>query len=209
VLSQYQATPQLYTVNGITGFSGNYCATSDGVSNVLFYSVGSATACSGLTGSPTYTMPIANTLEGIGSTDSYSVCGSALFQMPYAGPIGSGSAIPDQTSFYLWKAMAIDLNRGVALQPGPHPIDGWNTGPSPVPPFSDFYKDHVYNTYAYQVHQNMIGNRSYALQYDEPGGLAPTLTSDPAVPLQITIWNIPAYSRTTPTTTASPIPCPT
>lgn len=208
VLSKYQAAPQLYTVNGIAGFSGNYCATSDGVSNVLFYSVGSATTCSGLSGSPAYTMPIASTLEGTGTTDSYGVCGSALFQMPYGGPT-SGSAIPDLTSFYLWKAMAIDLNRGVALQQGPHPIDGWNTNPSPIPPIGDFYKDHVSNTYAHLVHQNMIGNRSYALQYDEPGGLAPTLTSDPAVPLQITIWNIPAYSRTTPTTTASPIPCPT
>jgi hypothetical protein len=50
VVSQYQTTPRLYTLNGVPGLSGNYCATFDGNSNVLFYSVGSATTCSSLSG---------------------------------------------------------------------------------------------------------------------------------------------------------------
>ena len=72
----------------------------------------------------------------------------------------------------------------------------------------DVYKRQAFNQYAYLVHKYMIGNRTYALQYDEPGGLAPTFTSDPTQPLQITVWNIPTYSRATPTVTATPLPCP-
>jgi hypothetical protein len=103
--------------------------------------------------------------------------------------------------------MVIDIARGVALQTtGTHPIGGWAT--SPAVPFSTFYLDPAFNQYAYLVHKYMIGNRTYALQYDEPGGLAPTFTSDPTLPLQITIWNIPSYSRATPTVNATPLPCP-
>ena len=204
VLLQYQAAPQLYTLNGLGGFSGNYCASSDGSSNVLFYSVGSATNCSSLPGSP-ITMNIAQTLEGTGTTDSYGVCGSAIFQMPYGG---AGGPLPTQTLFYLWKAMAIDIARGVALQSGTHPIGGWDNSPPTPVPFSNYYLDPAYNKYAYLVHKYMIGNRSYALQYDEPGGLAPQFNSIPSQPLQITIWNIPTYSRAAPTVTATPQPCP-
>ncbi len=204
VLLQYQATPQLYTLNGLNGFSGNYCASSDGSSNVLFYSVGSATNCSSLPGSP-ITMNIARTLEGTGQTDSYGVCGSAIFQMPYGG---AGGPLPTQTLFYLWKAMAIDIARGVALQSGTHPIGGWDTSPPTPVSFSNYYLDPAYNKYAYAVHKYMIGNRSYALQYDEPGGLAPTFTSVPSLPLQITVWNIPSFTRAAPNVQATPLPCP-
>ena len=207
VLQQYQTTARLYTLNGLNGQSGNYCATFDGSSNVQFYSVGSATTCSGLSGTP-ISMGIANTLEGTGTTDSYGVCGSAIFQMPYGGS-GAGTPFTSQTQFYLWKAMVIDIARGVALQSGTHPIGGWDTSPPTPVPLSSFYLDPAYNQYSYLVHKYMIGNRSYALQYDEPGGLAPTFTSDPTQPLQITVWNIPTYSRATPTAQATPLPCPT
>ena len=206
VLSQYQTTPRLYTLNGVPGFSGNYCATFDGTSNVLFYSVASATTCSSLPGTPIST-GVANSLEGTGNTDSYGVCGSAIFQMPWGGS-GAGTPFTTQTQFFLWKALVIDIARGVALQTGTHPIGGWDTGPVPPVPLSSFYLDPAFNQYAYLVHKYMIGNRSYALQYDEPGGLAPTFTSDPAVPMQVTIWNVPTYSRATPTVTATPLPCP-
>ncbi len=204
VLSQYQTAPQLYTLNGLNGFSGNYCAKFDGSNNVLFYSVASATTCSSLPGTP-ISMGIASTLEGTGTMDSYGVCGSAIFQMPYGG---AGGPLPTQTGFYLWKAMVIDIARGVALQNGTHPIGGWDTSPSTPVPLSSFYLDPAFNQYAYLVHKNMIGNRSYTLQYDEPGGLAPTFTSNPAQPMQVTIWNVPTYSRATPTVTATPLPCP-
>ncbi len=105
--------------------------------------------------------------------------------------------------------MVIDMARGVALQNGTHPIGGWDPSPPTPAPFSTFYLDPAFNQYAYLVHKYMIGNRTYALQYDEPGGLAPTFTSDPSLPLQITIWNIPSYSRATPTAVATPLPCPT
>jgi hypothetical protein len=205
VLQKYQTTPQLYTLNGLNVVSGNYCATSDGSSNVLFYSV-AGTSCSGLSGTP-ITMGIANTLEGVGPTDSYGVCPSAIFQMPYSGS-GGTTPFTNQTQFYLWKAMVIDIARGVALQNGTHPIGGWDTSPPTPAPLSSFYLDPAFNQYAYLVHKYMIGNRTYALQYDEPGGLAPTFTSDPTQPLQITVWNIPTYSRATPTVTATPLPCP-
>jgi hypothetical protein len=206
VLQQYQASPRVYTLNGIAGFSGNYCATFDGSSNVLFYSVGSATTCSGLSGTP-ISMGIAQTLEGSNiPPDSYGVCPNAIFQMPYHA---AGGPLSSETAFYLWKAMVIDFARGVALQTGTHPIGGWDTSPSPPVPLSSFYLDPVFNQYAYLVHKHMIGNRSYTLQYDEPGGLAPTFTSDPSQPLKVTIWNIPAYSRPTPTAMATPLPCPT
>ena len=205
VLSQYQTTPRLYTLNSLNGVSGNYCVTFDGSSNVQFYSVGTATSCSSLPGSPT-TMNIAQTLLGDGTTDSYGVCGNAIFKMPYGGPGGPLSSL---TVFYLWKAMVIDISRGVALQTGTHPIGGWDTSPPTPVPLSNFYLDPAFNKYSYLVHKYMIENRSYALPYDEPGGLAPTFTSDPAQPMKVTIWNIPTYSRATPTATATPLPCPT
>lgn len=206
VLSQYQSAQQLYTLNGIPGFSGNYCATFDGSSNVVFTSIGPSTSCSNPSGTQ-ISLGIAQTLEGSNQgVDSYGVCRSSIFSMPYGG---AGGPIPNETAFYLWKAMVIDIARGVALQTGPHPIGGWNTDPTPPVPFSTFYVDPAYNTYAYLVHKYMIGNRTYALPYDEPGGLAPTFASDPSQPLQITIWNIPSYSRATPTANATPQPCPT
>lgn len=77
----------LYTLNTLNGVSGNYCVTFDGSSNVQFYSVGTATSSSSLPGSPT-TLNIAQTLLGDGTTDSYGVCGNAIFKMPYGGPGG-------------------------------------------------------------------------------------------------------------------------
>lgn len=214
VLKQYQATPQLYTLNGVNdGQSGNYCVTFDGSTSVMFYSVGSATNCSSLTGSPTL-MGIQKTLMGTvqpngqDNTDSYGVCQSALFEMPYGSAADAGGQLSSKTVFYLWKAMVIDISRGVALQSGMHPIGGWDTSPNPPVPLSSFYLDPMFSKYGYLVHKYMIGNRSYVAQYDEPGGLAPTFTSDPAQPMQVTIWNIPTYSRATPTVTATPLPCP-
>ncbi len=203
VLSQYQSTPRLYTLSGIAGYSGNYCASSDGTSNVFFYSVGSTMTCASL-GSPTYTMPIANTLEGDGVTSS-GICYSAIFSMPYGG---AGGPLTDETEFYLWKAMVIDIARGTVLSTSTHPVGGWNTSPTTLPPFSDFYQEPINNTYAKLVHTYMIGNRSYALQYDEPGGYAPTFNSVPSKTLHITIHQIPTYSAAMPTTTPTPLPCP-
>lgn len=217
VLSQYQQAPQLYTLKGIniTPLSQNYCAGFDGSANVLWYAVHTAGNCSNLPGAPSFTMPIVGTLlgetdgTGKGRLDSYGVCGSAIFEMPYGGPGATPALGTTQDLFYLWKAMVIDISRGVALQSGTHPIGGWETGPVPPVPFSTFYLDPVFNQYAYLVHKYMIGNRTYALQYDEPGGLAPTFTSDPAQVMQVTIQNIPLYSRSTPTANATPLPCPT
>lgn len=214
LLSQYQTTPRLYTLNGTTQ-SGNYCATFDGVSNVQFYSVGSATSCSGLSGSPAYTMPINTTLEGTvngtgaANTDSYGVCQSAVYRMPYGGPLG-GSPLADLNEFYLWKAMVIDIARGVASQqpPATHPVGGWSTSPTVPVSFNSLFTDPVYNKYAYLVHKYMINNQSYALQYDEPGGLAPAFTSVPSQTLQITIQQIPTYSSTQPTALPTALPCP-
>jgi hypothetical protein len=206
LLAKYQSTPRLYTLNGVPGLSGNYCASSDGTANILFYSVGSATSCAGPLGTATYKMNIAQTLTGSMTTDSYGVCHSSIFTMPYGGP---GGPLVDLPEFYLWKAMVIDIARGVALQNGAHPISTWNTSPTTPVPFSNFYLDPVYNTYSYLVHKYMINNLSYALPYDEPGGLAPAFTSDTSQVLQITIQKIPTYSRTQPTTVATPLPCPT
>lgn len=204
VLSQYQSTPRLYTLSGIAGYGGNYCASSDGMSNVLFYSAGSAKACAAL-GSLAYTMPIANTLEGDGVTSS-GICYGAIFSMPYGG---AGGPLADETEFYLWKAMVIDFARGTVLSTSPHPVGGWNTSPATLPPFSEFYEEPINNTYAKLVHTYMIGNRSYALQYDEPGGYAPTFNSVPSETLHITIHQIPTYNAPIPTTTPTPLPCPT
>lgn len=203
ILQQYQATPQLYTLNG-TSQSGNYCASSDGSANILFYYVNTGTSCASLSGSPAYTMPVSTTIEGANGTVVSGVCMSALFQLPF----GPGAPFTDLNEFYLWKALAIDINRGVALQSGTHPIGSWNLNPSPPVPFSSYFKDPVYNKYAYLVHQNMINNLSYALAYDEPAGQASTFTANPSVPLQITIWNIPSYSSPQPTATATPLACP-
>ena len=88
------------------------------------------------------------------------------------------------------------------------------TTPTP-PPFTSYYLDPVFDLYAQQVHEAMLGNNSYALQYDEPGGLAPTLTGPSSVSgpaLQITVQNIPpAVSAPTPVPSpvATPLACPT
>ena len=216
ILSQYQTTPRLYALtSGIdkTVTPGNYCASSDGTSNVLFISVGTATTCSPLpvpVPNPTsYTMNVAQTLEGSTASDAYQVCHSAIFSMPYSGAQGPGGPLLDPNEFFLWKAMVIDISRGAALQNTTHPVGGWSTAAGTAQ-FSQFFTDPVSNTYAKLVHTNMFQNLSYALPYDEPGGLAPAFTSVPNTPLQITVWNIPPYSGpAVPTATASPLPCPT
>ena len=205
ILSQYKATPRVITLNGIAGFSGNYCASSDGTSNMLFSSIGAATTCPSPLGAPNYTMPVFNTLKG-GNASSHNICYSSIFSMPYGGP---GGPIADLTEFYLWKAMVTDLARGVALSTSTHPVDGWNTAPAVLPPFSDFYTDPVSNVYAKLVHTYMIGNRSYALPYDEPGGYAPTFTSVPSQTLQITVQPIPSFNAPVPTVAPTPLACPT
>lgn len=216
LLQQYEKTPQLYTLSGVSVTSQtNYCASSDGY-NVLFYSVGSATSCSNLPSTPTYTMPVYETLEGVAPpvTDSYGVCTSAIFSGPYGSqtvppfvaPVGPNN----QDEFYLWKAMAIDLDRGVALQNGTHPIGTWSTSAGAAS-FSDFTpasSGAFYDKYWYWVHEYTIGNLAYAYAYDEPGGLASTFTSDPSQPLYVTIHNIPPYSAPTPSPAAAE-PCPT
>jgi hypothetical protein len=228
VLSQYQTTPQLYTTpdTGQT-CAETYNAKSDGLGNVVFTAVTSQSPVCGSGTSPgnaTYTMPAYSSIEGSGGWYPFgSVCGSGIFSMPWGGPAPDGplpNVLSDWYEFYLWKAMVIDLSRGVALQPGPHPIGSWYTqlplptGPPPPPSvfpvaFSSLFLDPVYNKYAYLVHKYMYLNKSYALQYDEPGGLAPTFTSNTKQTLQITIQQIPTMASVPiPTVQATPLACP-
>jgi hypothetical protein len=199
MLAQYKTSPQLYTTQGLgAAASGhNYCASSDGSANFLFYDVGSGTSCSSLTGTP-ITMNTAATFKG--NTEVDGVCQSVVFAMPYGPgdfPGGSGDA------FYLWKAMVLEMNRGVALVNTTHPVNGWATAPTPLPPFGNWYPSgQVFNTYAELVHQYMNNHNAYAVPYDEPGGYAPTTTSDANATLQLTVWNIPPA----PSTSATPDP---
>jgi hypothetical protein len=212
LLSQYKQSPQLYTLNGVPGMSGYYCASSDGSSNVLFYPVTiSQPPCpTAFSGSPAYTLNAAEAFEG-DTLVGNNVCQSILFAMPWGSAAASGGVLTDQNEFFLWKAMVLDINRGFALNNSvTHPYPTWSTGTPPPLPNSSYYPSGtMYNTYAKLVHQYMNNNEAYAIPYDEPGGLAPTTTSDPSVPLQITIWNIPSYNGPAPATTPSPSPaCP-
>lgn len=224
ILQQYMTTPQLYSLYGTNSTAtpttnDYYCAQSDGSASFTFVEIGSSTTCTASTtampGGNTYTMQAYNTVE---AWISGSSCQSAIFSMPSGGP---GGPLADNNAFYLWKALVIEIARGTALQAVSygHPVSTWQTGapftsPTP-PPFSEYFKDPVFDLYAQQVHEAMLGNNSYALQYDEPGGLAPTLTGPSSVSgpaLQITIQNIPpALSAPTPVPSpvATPMVCPT
>lgn len=222
VLSQYQQHPQVYEVLKSIGDKAItadkiYCASADKTGDVLFYNVASPapSPCpTSFSGPPSYTMPIYNTLEGTvtssgASQYNGSFCVTGVLSMPYASSATSGGTLADQYEFYLWKAMVIDLARGVALQTahGPHPVGGWGTATPPPLPFGDYYQDPVYNVYAKLVHENMLGNNTYAMPYDEPGGYAPTFNAN-SDPLQVTIRHIPAYSAT-PNPGATGLTCPT
>jgi hypothetical protein len=208
VLVQYKAKPRPYTTQNLHDVPmKNFCAGSDGANNVFFYTVANAAACSKPLKNPTYTMNIWNTLKGTPYVDS-GICGSAIFAMPYGGP---GSIFVDQTEFYLWKAMVIDFNRGVILSTAYHPVGTWQTSfpPGKLPPFKKtFYTEKISSEYAKLVHTYMIGNLSYALAYDEPGGYGPTFTSDPKQILRVTVWQIPTYGVARPTVLPTPLPCP-
>ena len=211
VLQQYKTSPRFYTLNGIAGYgsASNYCVTSDGSSSIDVYAV-SGPPCPGtFSGAPNYTLNVPKALEG-DTLVGNNVCQSILFAMPWGSASASNGVLPDQNAFYVWKAMVLDLNRGLALSTSTHPVDGWATAPSVLPPFSDFYPSpYPNNTYAKLVHSYMNGHKAYALPYDEPGGYAPTTTSDASAPLQLTVWNIPAYTRAVPTVVATPSPgCP-
>ena len=153
-------------------------------------------------------MNVVKTLKGTGVLDS-NICQSAIFAMPYGGP-GGPANFPDLTSFYLWKAMVIDFNRGAILSSSVHPIGSWRTDfpAGQRPPFKLFYQEKVDSKYAQFVHANMIGYLSYALAYDEPGGYGPTFTSQPAQTLRITIQPIPAFTAPIPKVLPTPLPCP-
>jgi hypothetical protein len=157
-------------------------------------------------GSPAYTLNAAKAFGG-DTIVGNNVCQSILFAMPWGSASGSDGVLADQNEFYLWKAMILDINRGFALNNGvTHPYPTWSTGSPPPLPFSGYYPTGtMYNTYAKLVHQYMNNNQAYAIPYDEPGGFAPTTTSDPSVPLQITIWNIPSYNGPA---TINPTPSP-
>ena len=225
VLQQYKTTPQLYSLYGTTSTATPttndfYCAQSDGSASFTFVEIGSSTTCTTSTtampGGKTYTMQAYNTVEAFNTGGS--TCLSAILSMPTGGP---GGPLADNNAFYLWKALVIELARGTALQSVSygHPVSTWQTGapflsPTP-PPFSAYYKDPVFDLYAQQVHEAMLGNNSYALQYDEPGGLAPTLTGPSSVSgpaLQITLQNIPPAGTAptpVPSPVATPLVCPT
>lgn len=183
VMRQYQTSPSLYTLSGSPGSGDNYCVSSDGSANFLFYDVKTTTSCSSLPGTP-ITMKIASTFEGTTLVDG--VCQAIIPATPYGPgnfPYGGGDA------FYLWKAMVLELNRGVALENTTHPVNGWSTAPSPLPPFSAWYPaGQVFNVYGQLVHDEMAGNKAYTVPYDEPGGYAPTTTNDPTATLKITIY---------------------
>jgi flagellar biosynthesis protein FlhB len=75
--------------------------------------------------------------------------------------------------------------------------------------FSSLFLDPVYNKYAFLVHKHMSLNKYNALQYDEPGGLAPTITANTQQKLQITIQQIPTMASVPiPTVQATPLACP-
>ena len=201
ILQQYNATPRLYTTQGLgTAASGdNYCVTSQGT-NFLFYDVRTGTSCASLTGTPT-TIGIASVFQGDTQVDG--ACQSSIFAMRYGPsnfPYGGGD------TFYVWKAMVLDMVRGVALETGTHPIGSWSNGPNPLPPFSTWYPSgQVYSAYAQLLHQNMSNEDAYAMPYDEPGGYAPTTNSDANATLQLTVWNLPPM----PAVSSTPAPQPT
>ena len=225
VLQTYKTTPQLYSLYGTNSTAtpttnDYYCAQSDGSASFTFVEIGTSTTCTpsttAMVGGNSYTLQAYNTVEAFNTGGS--TCLSAVLSMPAGGP---GGPLADNNAFYLWKALVIELARGTALQSVSygHPISTWQTGapfttPTP-PPFTSYYLDPVFDLYAQQVHEAMLGNNSYALQYDEPGGLAPTLTGPSSVSgpaLQITVQNIPpAVSAPTPVPSpvATPLVCPT
>ena len=207
VLRQYKLNPRPYTTRFLTDVPLRvFCASSNGTTEVLFYQVPGPAACKRALPPKKliYRMPIVKTLKGTGVLDS-GICQSAIFAMPYAGP---GGLFKDQTEFYLWKAMVIDFNRGTILSDLVHPVGTWQTDPPKRPPFSLFYQEPVNSAYSHLVHKHMIGNLSYALAYDEPGGFGPTFTSEPSQWLRVTIQPIPAFAAPIPTVLPTPLPCP-
>ncbi|HET7815923.1 MAG TPA: hypothetical protein VFL13_16290, partial [Candidatus Baltobacteraceae bacterium] len=214
-----------------------YCATSDGTGTFIFTEIGSAgtAAANPCAASPAPTpMPGGNVFDmsawsfvegnpmqsNPGPASGY--CQTAIFNMAASGP-GQLVEIPNAgttgwfSDFYLWKATMVDIARGMALQDVLHPASTWNTATGPA--FSSYFKDPVFDQWAYILHKDMYANKAYALQYDELGGLSTSFTPDVSgrTTLDITVQQIPTGGPTalpSPAATAPwpvppPLPCPT
>jgi hypothetical protein len=152
-----------------------YYAYSDGKANFEF----TLRDAAGFAGLPTSVSVPASYFGYVGTING-------IWGIPFA----PGATIADQIQFQMYKALAADLNRGVAMQTSWHgvapcadpsrPPSGcptYDTAPV-IPAGLNYYRDTdlvsglpaIYNGYAAILHDNFMGGFTYAQSYDDYWG---------------------------------------
>ena len=153
-----------------------YYAYSDGKSNFYF---ALATVPKGSTA--TFPKLVKIPIGDLGEVNGIN----GVWGIPFGLP--GNPTIDQQMQFYMYKALAADLNRGVAMQPGYHGIAPCSKASSPpagcaayftqpaIPLGNNYYhspnltskKGAIFSGYADILHANFVGGLSYAQSYDD------------------------------------------
>jgi len=225
VLHAYASSSRLYatTGSGVAKITGNnYCVSSDGTANFGLTSVGKATSCAGITYTSPGTFPMPVSLFKFGTpplaTDGKGCQAGVLFALqPTAKWITTGSSkhpskhpnvFRSADAFAVWEGMTLDLNRGAALSVASHPAGGWAANVAAPAAFSNYYRDPVYNDYAYILHYYYDHNQAYALSIDRPGGQQSAFTYVTGNELDIRVNAVPTAGSVSPVSKPVPYPLP-
>jgi hypothetical protein len=212
VMTSYKTTARLYEsseVAGVIGTSGdNYCASSDGSTKFTFTDVGSAASCASPSPTP---KPSSTTIDMSVQEFTYGeltpndgCTTNLLFGLPWGNAqVGASQIFTTPDGFAMWKALGVDLNRGVALATTTyHPVGGSS------PTMSDFFKDPLENEYAYVIHYYFDQNLAYALAFDDSGNFESGVTWETGDPINVRINAIPTASSVLPAAAPTPYPVP-
>jgi Beta-1,3-glucanase len=152
-----------------------YYASSDGTANFIFTLATNPSSAG--------TFPL-NIKVPVTHLQEYAMI-NGIWGIPFSLP--ANPTVKQQIQFYMYKGLAADLNRGVAMQPGYHgvaPCSGAKSPPTgcaqyftpPVMPSGNNYYHNptlvgklpaIFNGYAEILHDNFVNAFTYAQSYDD------------------------------------------